>query len=170
MPSRLDTYKGIMSWVNSNFVPLGMKAIEDLPKAVPGCGDSCVIAKAIEDGFGDRIESVHVGLSSINIELKGDEDKIEIDNTNEVGSFILAYDDLKFPDLIDVDKTFERVHDFDFKNRISDVLEDYDNGNGVTAWYEDIPQQYSSEVSYHQAEMKAIKESKESNKEQPSND
>ena len=163
MPSRLDTYKGIMSWVNDTFVPLGMKAVEDLPKAIPGCGESCVIAKAIADGFGDKIEGVHVGLSSVTLDFKDWESHHEVENPQDVGTFILAFDDLKFPDLIDVDKTFAKVSDFTYRNRISEALDNYDDGKGVTAWYEDIPEQYSGSYEQHLVDMQSIKKEPKGN-------
>ena len=153
MPNRLETYKGIISWVNNTFVPFGLKPIEDLPKAIPGVGDSCVIAQAITDGLGDKIDSVHVGLSQVTINFSSINEMKEFDSRYDVGSFILAYDDLKFPDLIDADKTFSRGVDHDYGNRIAEALEEYDDGKGVTTWYEDIPEQYSVKAKLHLADM-----------------
>ena len=57
-----------IKWVNDTFVPWGMKPIEDLPEAIPGQGNSCVIAKVLKDNFPD-FENVQVGSASIDFNI-----------------------------------------------------------------------------------------------------
>jgi len=37
----MDTIK----WINDTFVPRGLKPIEDLPRAMPGLGEACVLGQ-----------------------------------------------------------------------------------------------------------------------------
>ena len=45
--SNTETLVDVIQWINETFVPMGLKPIEDFPKAVPGEGYSCVIAKVL---------------------------------------------------------------------------------------------------------------------------
>ena len=109
----------VIKWVNDTFVPLGMTPIEDLPLAIPGDGNSCVIAQAIKDI--PDMQDVQVGTTCIDFNLPEQDNfwdeslmqKMEYDEygrsdndivfpTPEVADFIMGFDNGLFPELVDV--------------------------------------------------------------------
>jgi len=115
-----------IKWVNDTFCPWGLTPIEDLPEAVPGQGNSCVIAKVLKDGFSE-LENVHVGSTSIDFNIfDGDlediqdarlKEMLELDENislpQDVRTFIRDFDSGKFPELIDDEQTIATVGEWD---------------------------------------------------------
>ena len=119
-----------IKWVNDTFTPFGLKPIEDLPEAIPGQGNSCVIARVIKDGLPD-LPHVHVGVTSIDLNAPIGRDITNnmlynalgyegtayneyakndiVDVPQEVGDFIRHFDYGSFPELIDVEGTIDNV-------------------------------------------------------------
>ena len=115
-----------IKWVNDTFTPFGLKPIEDLPEAIPGQGNACVIAKVIKDGLPD-LDNVHVGVTSVDLNAPNGRDitnpmlyeALDYQGTayneyakndilevpEEVGDFIRHFDAGSFPELIDVENT-----------------------------------------------------------------
>tara|TARA_R110000824_G_scaffold116312_7_gene267690 strand:- start:987 stop:1484 length:498 start_codon:yes stop_codon:yes gene_type:complete len=130
--NNIEKIMNTIKWVNDTFVPWGLKPIEDLPEAVPGQGDSCVIAKVLRDGF-PALESVHVSTKSITFTVPywkgttylpqssipkmdilwiGDSQfpvDDELDMPEEVQMFINEFDHGLFPELIDTELTVAKV-------------------------------------------------------------
>ena len=127
-----------IKFINDTFCPLGMKPIEDLPEATPCDGNSCVIAKVITDNFPD-FNNVQVGITGIELNPGAKDGLINenlgefldypeddslwcrgehIDVPKEVGEFIYGFDHGHFPQLVDEEKTidklggYEAVHTF----------------------------------------------------------
>ena len=115
-----------IKWVNDTFCPWGLTPIEDLPEAIPGQGNSCVIAKVLKDGFAE-LENVHVGSTSIDFNIfDGDlediqdarlKEMLELDESiylpQDVRMFIRDFDCGKFPELIDDEGTIDTVGEWD---------------------------------------------------------
>ena len=119
-----------IKWVNDTFVPWGMKPIEDLPEAIPGQGNSCVIARVLKDSF-PELNSVQVGARTIDLNIFEDEvdtiknpelqefirqvgvehDQLEI--PYEVTEFIQAFDRGDITELIDEEGTICEVGEWD---------------------------------------------------------
>ena len=116
-----------IKWVNDTFTPFGLKPIEDLPEAIPGQGNSCVIAKVIKDGLPD-LPYVHVGVTSVDLNAPDGKDITNpmlydaldysdrdyarndvLEVPEEVGEFIRQFDFGSFPELIDVENTIANV-------------------------------------------------------------
>ena len=105
-----------ISAINALFVPLGMKPIEDLPKALPGCGHSCVIAAVLKEK--PEWDGTFVGRAKVNLMSKrrrfpSDETPYESDEFQhlsdielplELQEFIDAFDDGEYPDLVDLEQ------------------------------------------------------------------
>ena len=125
LESRNSLTMKVIKWVNDTFVPFGLTPIEDLPRAIPGDGNSCVIANVIKEI--PDFQNVEVGVTCIDLfppEVDNflDESLIEKLEYNEFGDtdndiiypepdiadFILAFDKGLYPDLIDVDTIIEQ--------------------------------------------------------------
>ena len=103
-----------IKWINDTFVPWGLKPIEDLPEAVPGQGNSCVIAKVLKDGFPDFL-NVQVGSTSIQFNVFNEDKDIHewIKDAKLAASY---YASVKF------EKGMK------LPQEISDFIRDFDNG------------------------------------------
>ena len=115
-----------IKWVNDTFCPWGLTPIEDLPEAVPGQGNSCVLAKVLKDGF-PELENVHVGSTSIDFNVFDDaledmqnarlKEMLELDDTlylpQEMRDLIKDFDYGKIPQLIDDEQTIATVGEWD---------------------------------------------------------
>ena len=66
--SSTERIMNTIKWVNDTFCPWGLTPIEDLPEAVPGEGNSCVLARVLKDGFPD-IPDVSVGSTLIDFNI-----------------------------------------------------------------------------------------------------
>jgi len=104
-----------IKWVNDTFCPWGMHPIEDLPEAVPGQGNSCVLAKVLKDGFPD-LQDVHVGSTSIDFNIA--------DPYRDVSDWIT---DKRLAEHLFPDGHLEDV--MYFPQHISDFIRDFDNGS-----------------------------------------
>jgi hypothetical protein len=107
-----------IKWVNDTFCPWGLTPIEDLPEAVPGQGNSCVLAKVLKDGF-PELEDIQVGSTSIDFNVYDDaleemqnarlKEMLELNENfpmpQEIRDFIREFDYGNIPQLIDEDDT-----------------------------------------------------------------
>ena len=107
-----------IKWVNDTFCPWGLTPIEDLPEAVPGQGNSCVLAKVLKDGF-PELEDIQVGSTSIDFNVYDSaleemqnarlKEMLELNENflmpQEIRDFIREFDYGHIPQLIDEDDT-----------------------------------------------------------------
>ena len=117
----MNTTEQIMNtikWVNDTFCPWGLTPIEDLPEAVPGQGNSCVLAKVLKDGF-PELEDIQVGSTSIDFNVYDSaleemqnarlKEMLELNENflmpQEIRDFIREFDYGHIPQLIDEDDT-----------------------------------------------------------------
>ena len=94
----MDTIK----WINDTFVPRGLKPIEDLPRAMPGLGEACVLARVLRTN--PMWSSATVSAYDIHLNMSGydyESEETNIRMPEEVRQFIYDFDRSKYPDLID---------------------------------------------------------------------
>ena len=104
-----------ISLINEIFVPLGLKPIEDLPKACPGNGKHCVLAVILQDNpsWGDIfVSSTSTTLNRHKINAK------EIVFPTELVDFIREFDYGNIPDLISLESMDEYVCEADYDTYI----------------------------------------------------
>jgi len=118
----------VIQWINETFVPMGLKPIEDLPKAVPGEGNFCVIAKVLRTN--PNWPKAFVSSSHINLELdygcgnvspEAVKELIQaayISLPPEIVIFLNQFDKGEYPELMDIQAIHENLSDDTYKNEI----------------------------------------------------
>ena len=96
--SKSEIIMTTIKWVNDTFTPLGMHPIEDLPKAVPQEGASCVVAQAIKENM--DVDSIHVGYIDVAIANKDYGDFKHYAFPAEVQQFIRGFDSGEYPEFV----------------------------------------------------------------------
>ena len=99
---KTEVVMNTIKWINDTFVPRGLKPIEDLPRAHPGQGESCVLARVLRTH--PRWPGATVSSSYIHLNIEGMEyesGETDIDMPEEVRQFIQDFDRGEYPDLID---------------------------------------------------------------------
>ena len=99
---KTEVIMNTIKWVNDTFVPKGLKPIEDLPRAQPGQGEACVLAKILRTH--PRWPSATVSSSYVHLNIDGIDygsAEQDIDMPEEVRMFIADFDRGEYPDLIE---------------------------------------------------------------------
>lgn len=126
MSNKLKKVMDTIKWVNDTFVPLGLKPIEDLPKGIPGKGESCVIAQILHEV--PDFANAFVGTNRIELNTPlleqgwvdteimnkftfenefGIAKEDEIDLPMYIKEFIESYDKGDYPELLNLEETVE---------------------------------------------------------------
>ena len=93
---------GTIKWINDTFVPRGLKPIEDLPRAQPGQGEACVIARILRTHPKWPNASVTSSFIHLNIDgIEYESAEQDIDMPEEIRQFIQDFDRGEYPDLIE---------------------------------------------------------------------
>ena len=99
---KTEVVMNTIKWINDTFVPRGLKPIEDLPRAQPGQGEACVIARVLRTH--PRWPSATVSSSFVHLNIDGIEYESaeqDIDMPEDVRQFIQEFDRGHYPDLIE---------------------------------------------------------------------
>lgn len=107
--------KDTLSWLNETFVPLvGMKPLEDLPKAYRMNGTACVIAKALTNNVPNTNKAWQVSIDNIYRYTPREQNEMTDDTYGEpytvdewelperVQEFVRLFDMGEYPELVEV--------------------------------------------------------------------